>query len=459
MRCDAIRTSAMREVCWVVALADLVWHRLACIAGDTITPLEMRSDTLRSTHGTAGFLQQGIFDLPQQMPWSLAVGDVEAHLQRLEVQPEPRELVSRRIWRMLRTRRRRSDVVSAIKLWSHIRFTAITIEQDHAACSIYRRYHHEHGVAILTSLVMAYFMRVLVRQPRKDPVERMHERALKALLRKVPSRLHGQNIYLRDLSAQTSMKYAADTLEIRQAAHEAAIRQHVALYDMLPEEVIRMYEDAAATEIATKEESLLTAYQHHWENLAQHRRRAKVDAVDSYSPLVLGNMRFQDGDFDMLQRIWDDHLLYSKRRVDELRALALTGQRRPPVEEQTALIARPAGIGKLRRFLHGRHKYVALEAPAFGRCCFFSDGEPPVVRSYQVVRIQASPFEVCLLPLERFQWEEPLPLEREAWERARALRHEWDFTSTRGVYLMHWDVPLTPTTNVSILNHTVNGTD
>ena len=382
------------------------WHRMATTVSREYSAHELASDVLRTAQGTLAHIDEGVFQLTQKLPLSLGVGDVDANVRNLATQPEPTEFVASRIWRLLVHKKHNVfDVVSMIRLWAEIMFSAIRIEHDHVAATIIARYHHQIGLLMLLVRTQVYLSRVFFRDPPRDRIRELHRRALAIVEKKVPQRLHGANLYLRFLLEQWSRRFADADEHTRERERVEIVSTHVTRYKQLSYPDRQQYEVDAEAEIKQKQREINLEHQKHTKKLQDHEKTVAKEQVNA-RPLRLSNLRFDGVELRDLTRMFDDHIAYTQRRCHELALRLLDPVRRPDMEHQRRLVARPAGDLPPRPHPFWVPPLCRARQNTLGEVVAFRDGLAADPRYYQLVKLSQNPLAASLVPLHRVPPEE-----------------------------------------------------
>jgi len=281
-------------------------------------------------------------------------------------------------------------------------------------------------------------MRIFVRRELPDPKEAIRRKAIVRLKKQVPARLHGLNIYLRDLAAKTAEKYAKCTSEVRLEAHHAAVRDHAEHYRALPSHVKDMYEHTAEKEVLEKEQALFDEYESE-RNALQLYVQVRETGKREPKPLVLSSMRLADEELPALQRMWDDHVKFSKKRVDELREKALRPVNRPSIDIQTQLIACNSHIPAHVHCQHWVSLICRTRDVTLGQVLLRIGNEDDDSDVFLIARISCQPYKLGLLPLT-LRPKPRQPPDIASFEQMRRVTHEWDFVAARAAYIKDTDL-------------------
>jgi len=447
VRCAEIQEKVMKEVSRITNMDPFVWLRCVEIIGDpSLAPQDLCSDAVKSTHGSVAFMHEQIFSLVEEPPWNLFYGDVSENYEELRLSEEPEGcLVSSRIHKLAVRGWRPVDVKKALAQGQkQLKFSANMIEQDHAVGQRMHRYHHGYGVKLLASRIMIYLMRVHVRLPHPDTYEAFHKRAIARITdHKNPNKLHGHNIYLRELSQKSDAVHARETVATRQEAHRELVITHCDQWRLLSPELRDSYNRSALTEREERKVALLAKLEDHNECLSLHRQKMKFEMEDKLQPLLCSSMKFTDGDLEQLARMLDDHEMYSQTRMEEKRENSMVPIARPSVLHQRALIARPTGLPVRQRFAQWVGQVCRTREHSLGNIMQFQYDPTREPVAFQIVRVCKQPYQVSLLPLELLPHPPLAPSGYEVNELSED-RHTFDYVYRVGTYVKSCKIPITP---------------
>ena len=94
----------------------------------------------------------------RSLPWSLAVGDVEANLAAFEeTTHELSDPVARKIRQLLVMKYNRAELIEAVSMLKDCRWSTAFAEQLHAHAAVLHKLHREYGAETLCSRAMISF--------------------------------------------------------------------------------------------------------------------------------------------------------------------------------------------------------------------------------------------------------------------------------------------------------------
>ena len=98
LRLEELKEIASDEMEWIAGLSAYTWERLASGIEDC-TPGFLRSSCLTVASSILCFMKHRVFNVAEELPWSLVRGDRNAKLDALKDGPQPTALVPLKIYR------------------------------------------------------------------------------------------------------------------------------------------------------------------------------------------------------------------------------------------------------------------------------------------------------------------------------------------------------------------------
>jgi len=180
---------AIDEVRYVVNLPAYVWGRIARLIGAGCVPLKLQHLAQGASFTTIAYLYWDVFRPCEQLPFSLARGDILANLDAFERDP-PRALdpVSAKIKVLLSIGFSRERIRRGLLLMREVPFTTDLVEQGHASAALFSKNHETLGEASLCSRSVCHQSRQVFGPSRTDKVRDRITAAIARLDRRVPSR-------------------------------------------------------------------------------------------------------------------------------------------------------------------------------------------------------------------------------------------------------------------------------
>ncbi len=273
---------------------------------------------------------------------------------------------------MLRIGFDRAALVAGITLFKEVSWSTTVVEQGHGSAASVHRTHRFYGPQTLSSRSMVHMMRSLLPSSSKDEAQRVaRERKRTRLSRKVPERMAGRQVFLRELaSVAKAQREEAGPLAATSA--QSLVRMHSSLFRSLSDEARESYERMARHEVLGKRAALddtLSAL-HTEAHLAE--RGLSNDRVEMSQQMRLSSCKLAVEGMAALWRSPD----FSRRNVAALRAQATTPPKAPSLRVQGPLEAMevqpPAlELGEVPPWCHSLCTHRAL----FQNCALFFERE------------------------------------------------------------------------------------
>ena len=193
---EAYEACLNEEMDWMANITEPVWQMLelvACSSGSTCRAI--RSACLHCAHTSCSYIHHNFLDHVRSLPWSLAIGDIEANLESLATSSAPLDgPVAKKIHALLTMNFSRPQLVKAVAMFKDCRWSTAFAEQLHAHAAVLHRLHREYHAETLCSGTMLSFMKLLTGGDAMDQQEQKAKRTLTLLGRKKPreSKWHGR---------------------------------------------------------------------------------------------------------------------------------------------------------------------------------------------------------------------------------------------------------------------------
>ena len=193
---DRLWRELSEEMHWLATLEQPVWELLAGVAG--VPWGTLRTRTVMAGHTTFHFFWRRVLWPASQLPWSLARGNIEENIDELVAGPMPDEIVSAKIWRLLRAGVARAMVRQGVELLGDIPWTTTMCEQQHGSLAALARFHPEYETTTLTS--RAFLMQLRRLLPKASKEEQQLARlnaAIQKLSAKRPESAGGRQLFFQ----------------------------------------------------------------------------------------------------------------------------------------------------------------------------------------------------------------------------------------------------------------------
>ena len=92
-----LRETFLSEQAWLSSLSMDQWQRLGIVVGSSLESYDLRHVVLHGVHVSWAYLCGRLFDVLDQLPWTLARGDLSDNLKHLLAGPPVQEPISRKI--------------------------------------------------------------------------------------------------------------------------------------------------------------------------------------------------------------------------------------------------------------------------------------------------------------------------------------------------------------------------
>jgi hypothetical protein len=328
---------AIDEVRYVVNLPAYVWGRIARLIGAGCVPLKLQHLAQGASFTTIAYLYWDVFRPCEQLPFSLARGDILANLDAFSRDP-PRALdpVSAKIKVLLSIGFSRERIRRGLLLMREVPFTTDLVEQGHASAALFSKHHETLGEASLCSRSVCHQSRQVFGPSRTDKVRDRIAAAIARLDRRVPSRASAKNAFMKHLSTERSKDPLFAHVPAFQR-QQAVVRDHHALFERLTrrdklEFTLKARDQLRATQVrlaATRAELQADLTRHDVQVSLAHEQVGILNHMDS--------CRFDGADLEVMCEMMDQ-LRTDRVAVSALRSRKLEAPCCPSFEEQAIIL-------------------------------------------------------------------------------------------------------------------------
>ena len=336
LRLEELKEIASDEMEWIAGLSAYTWERLASGIEDC-TPGFLRSSCLTVASSILCFMKHRVFNVAEELPWSLVRGDRNAKLDALKAGPQPTALVPLKIYRLLKMGYNRFALSLGIDRLGDHPWSTTTHEQGHGSSAVVHRAHPQYATTLLTACAMVHCCRALFQQPPLDSTLRKAQAALARLDRSMPSKAYGRNVFFRDLCAAVALKQPDGKLS--KNGRVLVMRTHAKKFGMLSPARQQAY-CAKAKEEAAKKLQDHQVDRLHFEGIVRlANERSHQDRLANGSRMKLSNCRFTEKDLEQLAIMWNTWGKYSRADVEQMRAKSVDPPKPPALTVQSQFAA------------------------------------------------------------------------------------------------------------------------
>jgi hypothetical protein len=444
-RPQELKEAFAEEARWVEGLDDFTWGRLAHIAGGGpgSSPYELRSAALTAVHISAAYIQKKLFNVVEELPWCLVVGDVSLNLQRLEDEgydgDDPTVL---KIVELMHLGYNRQRLVEGVSLLRDVPWSTVTVEQAHGSMAAIHRLHPTMSSEVLAHRTMVHQCRNLFNKTQEaKEIERAEQKA-EALRSRMPQRTHAKQLFLRELMVEAKNALTPGA-KMSSQLRQALMRQHSELFQALDPAQQRALEIRAQSHVAAQMQRTSDDLSHIKTHVALHQARLTQELSERGLTNRLSEHRFSE---DALLTI--GRLLKSRdflpAEVKLLRAKARDAPEAPSEKQQAALEAcdvprkAPEGLAFQSEWL--RH-FCFRRAESVG-CALFSGGLDLGSKAYLFLYATLKPQAAMFLELHRCVRQIPMaPSLTDLLDSSACAIYEFEFRYNPPRYCQECDLP------------------
>lgn len=396
-RSDELEALLVEELEWVMGISFEVWGKLARLIPGYSSHL-MRANCVRSAHIVQAFIFRRVLQKARGLPWSLARGDVAANLEVFRLQPEPQDVVSQKIHKLLAAGYQASSVAEGVRLLSEIQWCTTSVEQAHGSVAVVHRHHKQYGVDMLSARAMLHMTKQLLpgEFPQTAP-EKRYDAQVGRLAKKNAQKMTGRHVFFGDFCrALKDQAIQAGTF----FDQKAAMKKHAAAWQALSADARRDFELRAAVRSTLASQATMDEVQGLQALAALERKRLDEFAEVNGMLFRLAHCRLRPEELDEAARKWGDEA-FTAARVKELRAKAMSAPLPPP----------NGAIEQLQQFDEGDESRREEQCPRWCavvaklRTCFanaiFEVTANGVVEYFAFLYATISPLCVVFVPLTK----------------------------------------------------------
>ena len=181
----------------VCSLPAAVWRVMAGVC--ECTPAVLRTAALSATLTSMSFVL-GKLRAARRPPYDLLTGDRRANIRRLAASENPPSNdISWKVWKLMRLDFNEDLILEGLGLLARASWTTTVTEQGHASSSILMRMHKRYGKLMMQDRALLVSASALFRPTDEERLLARAQTALGRCARRVPNRITGRQVLLRDL--------------------------------------------------------------------------------------------------------------------------------------------------------------------------------------------------------------------------------------------------------------------
>eukprot|EP00971_Amphidinium_carterae_P152011 3012899-Amphidinium_carterae.1 len=158
MQLDAVRDTVTVELEFILAISEGVWKRFAsfCKSHGHI----LRNLVVRAALVSTSYMSRKIFEVAEELPWDLALGDLDSNLSELASLPTPpEEVVSNKLWTLAAAGYPKPRLLQCLHLLKCTSWTSHLTERLHASAAVVRKRHSEYTSDTLRARAFLHSLR------------------------------------------------------------------------------------------------------------------------------------------------------------------------------------------------------------------------------------------------------------------------------------------------------------
>ena len=321
------------EVDYVADLDDYVWHAvgeaLQCPARD------LQSGAIAAAKVSQAFIDNKVFRVARTLPWSLAVGDIDANIDDLARGPEPTNITAGKIWRLAKARFNRSRLIEGISKFRDASWSTTTTEQGHGSASTIKKQHSDLGRNMLMQRSMSHSLRQLFSVSQDEKKGIALQAKLKALRAKKPGQVRAKNMFLQDCVA-TAKALTPSSSKMGEHTRQQFFRSHSGEFASLSSDQQEHYRRRASDHADAKRHKLNDDIAHANAELQLAQTRMAEESKLDLGPLRMSACRFSAENVAHMKMLYEsEEMAFTK--VQQLRVAAQAAPSVPSPAERLRL--------------------------------------------------------------------------------------------------------------------------
>lgn len=330
LRVAELEATLDEEMQYLGGVDPVVWEWLGAVCD--MSGEELQSQVLAAAHRSIAFVYDRALSAAKSYPWSLAAGNVHANLNTLAAEPScPEDPTTGKIWQLLHRGFPRAQLVRAVELIGDCPWGTATVEQQHASGTLMRKYHPELGQETMTARAFLHTVRCLL--PFVSPIERkmaMIERAMTRLSRCRPRKIHGRQLFVKDLM-DLAMQQRKEGRELPDDVHKKIMQRHMRQWMEVPDVKRARYEGWALAEQSRAEQELAEKHEAMMAKLMELKDKRDTPPKFDREPLMLRACALGPDD----EAAWKALYQSAAFQPDKLMELRRNAMRAPKVDTNT----------------------------------------------------------------------------------------------------------------------------
>jgi len=207
-RYDMLRDLCQAELDRTTLISDPVMATFGQHCG--CDAARLRSHIISCALASAAYFSGRVFDVVEEWPWRLALGNKRANLRSLKEAPAPWERTARQVWTLVQHGYSEHKLVEGLGFVENAPWSSRVVEQLHGSSAQVAKYHPDMGLASFQCRSFLHAIRALA-TPTRDAQDqrRMQQRLVKFEARSL-RRLTGRQVYLKRCAEAIGASCGAD---------------------------------------------------------------------------------------------------------------------------------------------------------------------------------------------------------------------------------------------------------
>jgi hypothetical protein len=224
-----IENDLNEEVEFVSLIPENVWRLLGQVLQCPHRGLQ--ADCIKAVHTSVGFIRER-FRKAKRLPWTLAVGDLDDNLDKLQAGPAPSNITAQKIKQLDAVGFDRDRLKDAIALFKRPGWITLPCEQGHTAAQTLMRYHRMYCQNTVRARSFLVLCRPLFAVPREQRRVDNLEKRLDSMLRCRVAGLTGRQAFVTDLCGLLQQQRASGN-DVPSDANKRVFKGHGVRWDAM----------------------------------------------------------------------------------------------------------------------------------------------------------------------------------------------------------------------------------
>ena len=267
---------------------------------------------------------QQVLRVLEDLPWSLAIGDMDENLAGLQEEEDICDLTAHKIAQLLKLRCNYEQVKDAVALFRDVRWSTSGVEQAHGSAAVVHRHHSYAPNMLAARSFLRQCRHLFMEDPTSKQIEKKEAR-LKRLRSSGLAKITGRHLFLKWFMSEVK-HHLPQGASLSQDARREVMKQHGAAYAALSPREQEVWQQRSQTERELKRQLVEDEAEHLAAALELARSRSLQEFQDAGLTHAASHLRFNHSDWQAVKALAASDS-WSHADIDRLCVLAMA----PPV--------------------------------------------------------------------------------------------------------------------------------